>query len=136
MSKQQIWQTVKRFYIYAIRLNGRSTRADYFGLNLVGLFFAYFGWLYSNMIGIEIMMTLVTIIMFLPALAVGVRRLQDCNRKGYWVLWSFIPVVGWLILFYLCIQKGTKGTNQHGPDPRKNRKSVFQLYDTDLFKKP
>ena len=39
----------------------------------------------------------------LPTFAVGVRRLHDTGRSGFWLLISFLPCIGGLILLYfLC----------------------------------
>ena len=53
----------------------------------------------------------------IPMLAVAVRRLHDTNRSGWWILLSFVPLVGFIVAFFLT-QQGTKGTNQYGEDPR------------------
>ncbi len=50
----------------------------------------------------------------IPYLAVGVRRLHDIDRSGWWLLISFIPLIGWLILLYWYVQPGTPGTNRFG----------------------
>jgi uncharacterized membrane protein YhaH (DUF805 family) len=55
--------------------------------------------------------------MFLPSLAVAVRRLHDTDSSGWWYLLYVIPYVGGLIMFvWFCI-KGTSGPNRFGPDP-------------------
>src|SRR5262245_6881554 len=33
-----------------------------------------------------------------PFIAVGVRRLHDCDRAGWWALLWFIPVIGHIVL--------------------------------------
>ena len=35
-----------------------------------------------------------SLITFLPSLAIGVRRLHDTDRSGWWWLIAFIPVIG------------------------------------------
>lgn len=40
----------------------------------------------------------------LPSLAVTARRLHDIGRSGWWQLVALIPLVGWLILLYWCVQ--------------------------------
>lgn len=55
---------------------------------------------------------------FLPSLAVGVRRLHDIDRTGWWLLLYLIPVIGFLVLLYFLVQRGTRGANRFGPDPR------------------
>jgi len=54
----------------------------------------------------------------LPGIAVGVRRLHDTNRSGWWLLIWFIPVIGWLVLLVFYILEGTRGSNRFGADPK------------------
>jgi len=54
---------------------------------------------------------------FLPSLAVAVRRLHDRDKSGWWLLLSFIPLVGFIILLIWFIKVGTNGDNQYGADP-------------------
>jgi len=58
------------------------------------------------------------IIMFLPALAVSVRRLHDVDKSGWWLLLGFIPIIGtiWLLIYFL--REGTYGPNRYGADPK------------------
>ena len=53
----------------------------------------------------------------LPSLAVSARRLHDIDRTGWWLLLMFIPLIGWLVLIYWDVIKGTAGANRFGPDP-------------------
>ena len=53
-----------------------------------------------------------------PSLALGVRRLHDINRTGWWLLLLFVPVIGWIVLIVWAIKRGDKGPNKYGPDPR------------------
>lgn len=55
--------------------------------------------------------------LFVPSVAVLIRRLQDSDRSGYWFLIGFLPYIGGLILLFLCILPGTDGENRFGPDP-------------------
>jgi uncharacterized membrane protein YhaH (DUF805 family) len=55
---------------------------------------------------------------FVPALAVQVRRFHDQDKSGWFVLLSFIPYIGGIIvLVFMCLE-GTKGPNRFGPDPK------------------
>jgi len=53
----------------------------------------------------------------IPSIAVGVRRLHDMDKSGWWLLIVLVPVVGALLLLYWFVQRGTVGPNQFGPDP-------------------
>lgn len=52
----------------------------------------------------------------LPGLAVGIRRLHDIDRTGWWVL-IVLTVVGIILLIVWDCMKGTAGANRFGPDP-------------------
>ena len=65
----------------------------------------------------SILNALVSLALFLPGLAVSIRRLHDIDRTGWWVLLSFIPLIGILVLIYWACQPGTSGPNRFGPDP-------------------
>jgi len=56
--------------------------------------------------------------LFIPSLAVSVRRLHDTNRSGWWVLIAFIPFLGALVLLVFMLLAGTAGDNRFGPDPK------------------
>ncbi len=42
----------------------------------------------------------------LPGIAVGVRRLHDIDKSGWFLLLNFIPVIGWVIVLYWAVQEG------------------------------
>ena len=51
---------------------------------------------------------------FIPAISAGVRRLHDTNKSGFFLLISFIPFIGALVLLFFLIPVGTKGKNRFG----------------------
>lgn len=54
----------------------------------------------------------------LPSLAVGVRRLHDTGRSGWWLLIGLIPLLGQIVLLVFFVQDSQPGSNQHGPNPK------------------
>ncbi len=60
--------------------------------------------------------SLVSLALFLPGLAVSVRRLHDLDRTGWWLLLVF-TVIGVILLLVWDCMKGTPGPNRFGPDP-------------------
>lgn len=59
---------------------------------------------------------IVNLILFLPNLAVFVRRMHDIGRSGWNYLWNFLPIIGWIIvLIYLC--KPSAPANEYGEGP-------------------
>ncbi len=60
---------------------------------------------------------ILSLAVFLPGLAVSVRRLHDVDKSGWWFLIILVPIFGFFYLLYLFIQQGTDGPNQFGTDP-------------------
>ncbi len=61
---------------------------------------------------------LVTLGLIIPNIAVGVRRMHDIGRTGWWLLIGLIPFIGGLILLYFYVQPSDKAANDYGePDP-------------------
>ena len=59
---------------------------------------------------------LTSLVLFLPGLAVSIRRLHDIDRSGWWWLIAF-TVIGIVLLIVWACTRGTAGANRYGPDP-------------------
>ena len=55
---------------------------------------------------------------FLPLLAVTIRRLHDSDRHWAWIFVCFIPLVGFIWFLVLMCKRGTVGENRYGADPK------------------
>ena len=55
---------------------------------------------------------------FIPALAVSVRRLHDTGRSGLWLLIGLIPLIGFIVLLVFFVQDSDTGQNQYGMNPK------------------
>jgi uncharacterized membrane protein YhaH (DUF805 family) len=64
-----------------------------------------------------------TLAVMLPSIAVTVRRLHDTNRSGLWMLISFIPLLGSIVLLIFLVQDSQPGANRFGPNPKEDQKS-------------
>jgi uncharacterized membrane protein YhaH (DUF805 family) len=58
--------------------------------------------------------TIWSLAVLLPSIAVGIRRMHDIDRSGWWILIGLVPLVGWIIWIYFCVTKGTEGPNRFG----------------------
>lgn len=54
---------------------------------------------------------------FVPSLAVGVRRLHDIGKSGWFTLLGFVPIANIVLLVWLA-QDGQPGANEYGPNPK------------------
>ena len=111
---------------YAV-FSGRARRKEYwyFALGYLVLYVAcaLIDWVLGpiwSLIGEDIGLfgLLLAIGLFLPSLAVTVRRLHDTDRSGWWILIFFIPIVGVIVAVVFLALKGTEGENRFGPDPK------------------
>lgn len=62
--------------------------------------------------------SLLSLILLLPNLAIGARRLHDVGKSGWWWLINLVPLVGTLYFLYLMLSAGQVGFNQYGEDPK------------------
>lgn len=109
--------------------HGRIARADYWLCTLI---------LFSAMVGLIALMGaaigidgasqsdpralgiqgLAALAIAWPSTAVGVKRLHDRGQSGWWILVSFVPVIGslWMLL-HLGLMKGDADDNRYGAAP-------------------
>ena len=104
---------LKKYFVF----QGRASRSEYWWFQLIVSPSYFVSTILENEIGYFFLgITLFTLI---PAISAGVRRLHDTNRSGFFLLISFIPFIGGLVLLFFLIPEGTKGKNKFGPDPLK-----------------
>lgn len=93
--------------------NGRARRSEYW-------YFVLFNYLIQLLIGYiglytfenPYFGTIYFLAVFIPYIAVGVRRMHDVNKSGWYIL---IPIYNLI----LCCTDGTNGPNDYGPDPKR-----------------
>ena len=78
-----------------------SSRKEYWMFVLFNIVFSSLASIISPKISM-----LYSLFIFIPALAVTVRRLHDVGKSGWMLLIIFIPLVGPIWLLYLLLQKG------------------------------
>jgi len=104
---------------YAV-FQGRARRKVYWMFVLfnftIGLVLGFINGITKNQLGI--LTTLYTLAIVIPSIAVGVRRLHDTNRSGWWFLIVLIPFIGAIVLLVFMVSNGQPGENQYGSDPR------------------
>ena len=123
---------IKAFRQYA-DFSGRASRQEFWMFVLFNLLFAmawaFVAGLLTGLLGdsfdhdsdrLIFMYKLIAIyyaVTTVPAMAVGVRRLHDTGRHGWWMLVSLIPFVGGIWLIVLMCLDGSAGDNRYGSRP-------------------
>lgn len=96
---------------YAV-FSGRARRKEYWMFFLISFIIAVVIGIVENLIGVhEVFSNIYSIAMLVPTIAVGVRRLHDTDRSGWWLL---LPIVNIVFL----AQNGQPGSNRFGSDPK------------------
>jgi uncharacterized membrane protein YhaH (DUF805 family) len=100
-----------------VNFSGRSSRPAYWWWVLFAILIGIVANVLDLAIDVTIFSIIVGLALFLPGLAVAVRRLHDTDRSGWWILIGLIPVIGFIVLLVFFIQKSDPVDNQHGPPP-------------------
>ncbi len=117
--------------------NGRARRQEYWMFILFNLLFAFIAIFLDNMLGLTIGRTpygilyfLYAIIVFMPGLAVAVRRLHDTGKSGWMVLVSLIPLIGAIWVLVLMVTEGDVGDNAYGSNPKTHPEGAVTTNDS------
>ncbi|GGL05309.1 DUF805 domain-containing protein [Deinococcus radiotolerans] len=65
-----------------------------------------------------LLISLLTLTLFIPAVAVTSRRLHDTGRSGWTQLLILIPVIGWFTLLVWLAEDSARAGNKWGEDPK------------------
>ncbi len=99
--------------------NGRSTRSEYWYFYLCYIIVFAIIWLLSFFEeSLSILTILFGLATLIPSLAVAVRRLHDIGKSGWNILWSFLPLIGSIILLVFFCTDSQAGQNEYGPNPK------------------
>jgi uncharacterized membrane protein YhaH (DUF805 family) len=108
-----------------VDFSGRARRSEYWYFALFSFLVGVVTNILDTVVGTDydgatsggLINTVVSLALFLPSLAVGVRRLHDIDKSGWWILIGIIPIVGWiLIIVWFCTD--SKADNKYGPNPK------------------
>lgn len=95
-----------------VNFEGRARRKEYW-------FFVLINAIVSTVLSILLLPLswLYSVAVFLPSLAVTVRRLHDIGRSGWWILIGLIPIVGFIVLLVFMFTDSVDD-NHYGPNPK------------------
>jgi uncharacterized membrane protein YhaH (DUF805 family) len=93
--------------------SGRSRRKEYFYFLIFVLVASFAVGIYAGFTktDVKILTAIIELGVFVPSLAVGVRRMHDTDHRGWWLL---VPLVN----LYFVFSKGQVGPNRFGNDPK------------------
>jgi uncharacterized membrane protein YhaH (DUF805 family) len=114
------WYTdvIKKYAVFS----GRAARPEYWWFFLINLIITIvidivFSAIAGRGAGQDVQ-GLYSLAVLLPSLGVGIRRLHDTNRTGWWLLIGIIPIIGWIVLIVFLATASDPGPNNYGPNPQ------------------
>jgi uncharacterized membrane protein YhaH (DUF805 family) len=106
--------------------SGRARRSDYWwfglvfsGLGVLGVILSVVLGAVSEALGLIVLglLGIAYIGVFIPAIAISIRRLHDINKSGWWLLISFVPF-GSIVLLVFYFTDSDRTANKFGPSPK------------------
>ncbi len=99
--------------------NGRARRKEYWMFVLFNTIFAFLAISIDNLAGTNgLFYLLYGLAVFVPGLAVGVRRLHDVGKSGWMLFIALIPIIGSIWLIVLMATDSNVGGNEYGQNPK------------------
>lgn len=92
---------------------GRTSRKGYWMYYLFYILFFVAASVVDGILGTAgVLGGLFVLAMFIPTLAIGIRRLHDINRSGWWCLIPIVPIVGIIVLLVFLVTKSVDEGNR------------------------
>ena len=110
---------------YAV-FSGRARRKEYWMFTLFNIIFIILVSLLDSILfktafdGFGPLYVIYFLAIFIPGLAVGIRRLHDVGKSGWWIFIILIPLIGAVWLLVLLLLDSQPGENKYGPNPKEN----------------
>ena len=109
---ESIQTCYKKFFDFS----GRASKSEYWWFQLYNAIIYVLTFVFQG--DLVLLFSILIIVNLIPMYAVGVRRIHDSDKSGWFVLISLIPLIG-LYIFVLLLQDGSKGKNRFGIKPKK-----------------
>ncbi|MBV5261568.1 DUF805 domain-containing protein [Synechococcus moorigangaii CMS01] len=106
------WQNYTNF-------SGRARRKEFWYVFIVNLAISLILSILEQTFlgGLASLLSIVYSLAFLlPGIALGIRRLHDTGRSGWWLLIGFVPIIGAIVLIIFFASPSVSGQNQYNVD--------------------
>ncbi len=115
-------QAMKKYAVF----EGRARRTEYWMFILFNMIFASVAFGLDYLLGLAldanygIISLIYTFAVIVPSISVLVRRLHDTGKSAWYMLITFIPLIGSIWLLILLFTDGDYGANQYGENPKES----------------
>ena len=108
----------KKYFV----IQGRASKSEFWWFQLLWSASFFIMFIFEESEPVTYFFYGIIVIIFIPLFTVGVRRLHDTGKSGFYYFWSLVPFIGSLIVLAFMLGDGTKGRNQYGDNPLKKSK--------------
>ena len=96
---------------YAV-FNGRARRSEFWYFTLFSTLISGALTFFEEYFNTPYLESIYSLVVFIPGIAVAIRRMHDVNRSGWYCLIPFYNLM-------LACTDGTEGPNEYGNDPKR-----------------
>lgn len=93
--------------------NGRACRKEYWMFVLIYIVINVI----LTVLGLDVISAIVGLVLLIPSISIGARRLHDTGRTGWWQLIYFIPLIGLIVMIVFLVQD-SHDDNEYGMNPK------------------
>lgn len=105
---------VKGLKNYA-NFTGRARRKEFWFFALTQFIILIIAQILDAILGSEFLFYVLTVLaLFIPALAVSIRRLHDIGKSGWWYLIGLVPLIGFILLIIWFATETKQNNNEWG----------------------
>jgi uncharacterized membrane protein YhaH (DUF805 family) len=97
--------------------SGRARRSEYWWFSLANFIASAVLGIIDRAIGSPILQGILFLAVFIPGLAVAIRRLHDTGHSGWWWLIG-LTGIGLILLLVWFVTDSDSNDNQYGPSPK------------------
>ena len=127
------WYKKVVFENYA-NFSGRARRSEYWFFVLFNMIFAICAMVLDNLLGLNFdpipygwFYISYVLAVFIPGLAVAVRRLHDVNKSGWFFFIVLVRIIGSIWFLVLFFSDGTTRKNNYGEDPKGSGNEINEI---------
>ncbi len=113
----QIIECYKDVWVNWKNFSGRTRRSGYWYAFLANMIVAFvLGFISGLVEPLSILVTIYSLLVLVPYIALAVRRLHDTDHSGWWYLIALTGIGCIVLLIWFC--QDSQPDNQYGPSPK------------------
>ena len=106
-----------------VDFDGKATRKQFWMFTFISIIIQIFIIIFVTKLWLDFLWSIYWLLVFLPSLAITIRRLHDINKSWWWVLISFIPFI-WIIWLIVLLASSGKVEFENTKSEENNIKNL------------